>query len=215
MARSLGAEAFSPWTRHRRPPGRYGRAVRWLGVLVAAVLVGGCAPAAGDRPAGSAGSAAPITLPPRPHELRIDGVDPCSLITERQRAELGLDPRADPFVDDSRLYGGAVPSCLFQARSPRAVTVSTGIVTTVGVERFVDGELEADLRSATVDGFPVVVALPRQARDYCSALIDVAPGQLVDVVYRDVALAPPIAQDELCAAATRVAGGIVHVLAGR
>ena len=212
MARSLGAEAFSPWTRHRRPPGRYGRAVRWLGVLVAAVLVGGCAPAAGDRPAGSAGSAAPITLPPRPHELRIDGVDPCSLITERQRAELGLDPRADPFVDDSRLYGGAVPSCLFQARSPRAVTVSTRIVTTVGVERFLGTDIEAELRVTSAERYPVVVALPRAAHDYCSALIDVAPNQLVAVLYRDVALPPPLPQEQLCADAVTVAGAVLHTL---
>ena len=109
--------------------------MRWVGVLVVAVLLSGCSPAVGDRPAGSAG---PISLPPRPQELRIDGVQPCSLLTEQQRAELGLELRADPFVDDSRLYGRPVPSCLFQARSPRATTVSTRVVSTVGVERFLD-----------------------------------------------------------------------------
>ncbi len=185
--------------------------MRWVGVLVAAVLVSGCSPAVRDRPTGSAG---PISLPPRPQELRIDGVEPCSLLTEQQRAELGLELRADPFVDDSRLYGGPVPSCLFQARSPRATTVATGVVSTVGVERFLEGQLEAELSPVTADGFPVVVAKPRNARDYCTAVIDVAPGQLIDIQFGDVALPPPIPQDQLCKDSVRVAGAVVQTLAG-
>ena len=181
--------------------------MRWVGVLIAAVLVSGCAPAAGDRPEN------PISLPPRPQELRVDGVDPCALLTEQQRAELGLDPRADPFVDDSRLYGGPVPSCLFQARSPRATTVSTRVVSTVGIERFYDSDVDAELRPATAEGYPVLIALPRLARDYCSVMIDVAPNQLVAVLYRDVALPPPIPQDELCSDAVLVAGAVVRTLA--
>lgn len=204
LAVSWGSAAWRRWREHRE---RYGRLVRWVGMLVAAVLVSGCAPAGGGR------SAEPISLPPRPQELRVDGVDPCGLLTDPQRAELGLDPRADPFVDDSRLYGGPVPSCLFQARSPRATTVSTRVVTTVGIERYLNSDVEAELRPATVEGYPVLVALPWSASDYCSAVIDVAPNQLVAVLYRDVALPPPIPQDELCADAVSVAGAVVRTLA--
>ena len=92
--------------------------VRGAVVLVIMLLLAGCTTVAGQPgPADPTASA-----PTRPREVRIDGVDPCSLLTEEQRVELGLDGR--PRFDDSPLcsYPGDVPMCVFgglQASSGR------------------------------------------------------------------------------------------------
>jgi hypothetical protein len=74
----------------------------------------------------------PVELPPRPREVRLNGVDPCSLLTEQQRAELGLDAR------------------------------------------------------------PVFSQAPVGLTEYCSVVVEVAAGQLLDVQFRDGGRRPPI-----------------------
>ena len=59
-------------------------------LIVVFLLVGGCTSGpAGSAPAEPTG----LSLPPRPRDLRIDGVEPCSLLTAQQRTELGLEQR--------------------------------------------------------------------------------------------------------------------------
>lgn len=196
--------------------GGYGRAVRRV---LGAVLVGLVVLAAGCAPAPPPSEVAPppkgLQLPPRPRDVRIDGVDPCSLVTPAQRAGLGLDDRVDPFVDQSRLYQGSVPSCHLERPAPRNALIALGVVTTVGIDLFADGSLDADIRAASVRDFPAIVAVPRRFHDYCSVEIDVAPGQLIDVQFGDVALPPPIPQDELCRDAEQLGKAVMDTLLSR
>ena len=87
---TAGAPAHRPF----RPfPGtllRYRRAVRAVLLLVTAVLAAGCTTAVPGTPS----AAGPPPLPPRPREVRLDGVDPCSLLTSEQRADLGFQSAA-------------------------------------------------------------------------------------------------------------------------
>src|SRR5919109_3942694 len=104
----------------------YGRLV-WIrrALLVGVVLlVGGCTSVVGGQsaPVGSSESTG-IQLPPRPREVRLDGVDPCSLLTAEQRAELGLDRPPVFDLGPSRLYNGEVPLCAIRGFEPRAILV--------------------------------------------------------------------------------------------
>ncbi|GAA1300802.1 hypothetical protein GCM10009610_08710 [Pseudonocardia xinjiangensis] len=168
-----------------------------------AVLVAGCSAAGGEA---SPPDQARSGIPPRPHEVRIDGVDPCSLLTAEQRAELGLDGR--PVFDAApvALYGGAdVPLCAIRGFQPRAVAVGISVVTSAGMELYTSGDLAAEVRPVQVRGFPAVVALPTRFTGYCSVIVDVAPGQLLDVQFRDGGRNPPISRDQLCRDAEQVA----------
>jgi hypothetical protein len=184
-----------------------------LCVLTSACVVdGSAAPAASteSRPSEV------VDLPPRPREVRLDGVDPCSLLTEQQRAELGLDARPVFSQAPVGLYPGeGVPACDIRGFEPRAVAVGISLVTTVGIERFTSGELAAEIRPISVQGFPAVVAVPTRFTEYCTVVIDVAGGQLVDVQFRDGGRRPPIWQPQLCRDAEVVAGEVMASLLDR
>ncbi len=169
--------------------------------LVACVLAAGCTTAVEGTPSAPTG----VLLPPRPREVRLDGVDPCSLLTPEQRAELGLDgvPRyTDPYAE---LFGGNVPTCTITGLTREPIAVGIGVVTSAGIERWQSGDLAADVRPTTIAGFPAVVAVPRHLTDYCSVEVDVAAGQLLDVQFSDGGGTPPIPQTELCQRAVQVA----------
>ena len=80
---------------------------------------------------------------------------------------------------------------------PYAVGIAIGTVTTVGIERWQEGDLAVDVRPTKIVGFPAVVAKPAKFTDYCSVEVDAAEGQLLDVQFSDGGRKPAIPQDEL------------------
>jgi uncharacterized protein DUF3558 len=181
-------------------------------MIMVLLLLSGCTTVAGQpQPA----DPAPPTSagPARPRDMPIDGVDPCSLLTEEQREELGLDGR--PVFDSSptNLYpGGDVPACVVSGFEPRAVWVGVNLVATTGIERYTSGELLVDIRPTEVHGFPALTVIPRDFTEWCSVIVDIAPGQLIDVHFADGGRKPPIPQDQLCDDAAVVADRVMDTL---
>lgn len=202
---------------------RYGQRVRrgWLIGLVTLVVVLAACGGDGDvatpaEPIATAPSAAAgIELPPRPRDIRIDGIDPCSLLSAQQRAELGLDGEARTRPSSTQLYGSGNQICVISVYQPRYVLVGILVVTTTGIERWTAGELDARIVPVELEGFPALVAEPRQYTQYCNVIVDIAPGQLVDVQYRDGGNSPAIPQGELCMHARSVASSVVNTLQSR
>jgi hypothetical protein len=185
-----------------------------VGVLLAcvAVLLGGCS-GEGEP---SAAEPTGLALPPRPRDVPIDGVDPCSLLTEAQRAELGLDARPVFDLSPSALYPGPeVPACVIGGNVPRAITVGVSVVTSAGIEVFTSGDLAADVNPVEARGYPAVVAIPTRSPDWCTVIVDVAPGQLLDVQFADGGREPPIPQDQLCQGAETAADAVMTTLLAR
>jgi hypothetical protein len=148
--------------------------------------------------------------------VRIDGVDPCSLLTEAQRADLGLDARPVFDLSPSLLYPGPeVPACVIGGFEPRAITVGVSVVASAGIELFTSGELAADVTSVEVQGYPAAVAVPTRSPDWCTVVVDVAPGQLLDVQFADGGREPPIPQPQLCRDAEIVADAVMTTLLAR
>jgi hypothetical protein len=190
---------------------RYRRAVRALLLLVTAVLAAGCTTAVPGTPS----AAGPAPLPPRPREVRLDGVDPCSLLTATERAEAGLDGVPRYTNPPTPLFGGTVPTCTITGLQGRPVALGIGIVTTAGIERWQRNDLDAVVRDTSIAGFPSVVAIPKRATEYCSVEVDVAAGQLLDVQFSDGGGDPPIPQGELCSSAQRAATVMMQTLLAR
>ncbi|HEX5810613.1 MAG TPA: DUF3558 domain-containing protein [Pseudonocardia sp.] len=186
--------------------------MRFAPLLVTAVLAAGCTTVVAGTPSAPTG----VLLPPRPREIRLDGVDPCSLLTEEQRAALGLESEPRPgTISSSALYGGNVPICTMRGFTANATTLGIGLVTTAGIDLWTTGRLEADVTASNVHGFPAVVAVPRRFTEYCNVDVDVAQGQLVDLQFRDGGNRPQIPQSELCARARQAAEAVMASLLSR
>ena len=143
----------------------------------------------------------------------MDGVDPCSLLTVAQRKELGLDGSPVSGANKSALYnGGVVPLCSVRGNEPRAIIIAVSMVTSAGMDLWTSGTLAATVRPVQVGDFPAVTAVPTRFSDFCSVIVDVAPGELVDVQAGDGGRRPALPQPELCAAAQRAAGEAMATL---
>jgi hypothetical protein len=184
-----------------------------LGVLI--VLLAGCSTGGqaspADPPATQQASPTTVSLPPRPRDVPIDGIDPCSLLTREQRAELRLDQPPQFGTEASVLYPGDVSSCSIRGNEP-AMSVNISAVTTVGIEFWTSGEAIADIQAAEIAGFPALVARSRTLHDGCNVLLDVAPGQLLDVQTRSAGADPPIPEDQLCRDAEQAANLVMDTL---
>lgn len=188
-----------------------------VGVLVVtAVAVSACGspPPAEPPPPPPTTSAAPaprVDLPPRPRDIPVDDVDPCSLLTPADREEFGLD--GDPIVnsDVTPLLGPSV-SCDVLGFEPVDISAAVTVATEVGIERFTHDELAAEVEASDVAGFPAVVTHARGADDFCDVVIDVADGQLIDVRLSDSALDPDIPLEQLCADTHRLADRVLATL---
>src|ERR671915_347360 len=130
-------------------------------MIMVLLLLAGCTTITG-QPQPAAPAPPTSAGPARPRDVPIDDVDPCSLLTEEQREELGLDGR--PLLDrsPSLLFPGDVSMCVVSGFEPRAIAVGVSVVTTAGIEFFTSGELAADVRPIDVAGFPGAVAVPTQ-----------------------------------------------------
>ncbi|HEX4246317.1 MAG TPA: DUF3558 family protein [Pseudonocardia sp.] len=135
-----------------------------------------------DASAPSAASSAPSTaaLPPRPAELKLNGVKPCDLLTVTDEAKLGVGAGAVNDGADTWSSEG----CRWSDPSghPDNNWVALAVVRQGA---------DAALRSSTgaqvglVDGFPAVQTNSDSADPglSCKILLDVAPGQTLSVEY--------------------------------
>ncbi len=176
-----------------------------------ALLAAGCTTVVAGTPSAPTG----VLLPPRPREIRLDGVDPCSLLTAEQRA--ALDLTSEPHFSTSRveLFNGDVPTCTVHSSGPSSVVVGIGLVTTVGMERWSDPGLQAHVRIADVAGFPALVTIPTNSDSYCGVEVDVAHGQLLDVQALNGDDISAEAQTALCDRAAQSATAAMHTLVAR
>ena len=184
-----------------------------LGVLL--TLLAGCSTSGQASPADppTTASAAPtaVPLPPRPRDVPIDDVDPCILLTREQRAELQLDQPPQPRREPSLLYPGDVSACSIRGNEP-AISVSISLVATAGIEFWTSGQAAADLQPLEIVEFPALVARSQTLDDGCKVILDIAPGQLLDVQTRSAGADPPIPEDQLCRDAERAASLVVETL---
>lgn len=171
-------------------------------LLVAMAIIAGCSTAipgaASPVRAGNGGSVA--ELPHRPRELPLDNVDPCSLLTSNQRANLGLnEPNPRFSTNPVEIFGG--PSCSFFGSNPRNIGVSFTLTTNNGIEALTQpGAVLSEVIPTTVLEFPAVILREPSLPPDCLLIVDVAQGQFLNIFYTDNDL-PSVPVDQMCAAA--------------
>jgi len=214
----------------RRSPRSSGARVRdrpvWLllaGLLTLAALAGCTTSQAGQaisgdpppsRPSTTSGSpSARVSVPPRPAELRLDGVDPCALFTNAQLAQLQVD-RKRPSKDETPPYEG-MALCAIDSTKPPFDNYFVTAVTNEGVEAWFTGKRNVQSTLSSVAGFGAATfwisgAQGRNA-DACVVSVDVAAGQQLMVDF-DNDSKQTYTLEQLCQKAEQAAGMAVQNL---
>lgn len=153
------------------------------------VAVAGCTTAQAGTPTAShagprtspyrapANGSAGISLPPRPVDVPLTGVRPCSLLTAPQRAALGVSAGVPglpvQLADNS-------PTCNFRLADPTAGEYDVAVDTRGGIQRYLNANLAANVRQVSVGGFPAVdVTLkPPDLLQGCTTVVSVAGDQM-------------------------------------
>ncbi|GAA0526533.1 hypothetical protein GCM10011581_13090 [Saccharopolyspora subtropica] len=195
--------------------------MRWiigaLGAATAAATLTGCGLWYSERAVGTAPPSPPpppppttsAPPPPRPFELGLDGVDPCRLLTDDQRNQLGFD--RDPIPDSEAGFGNAA-TCSYRNTTGK-VGARLALITTEGMGVWTDDTAQVEATPVVIGGFPALVIKTPGLDLSCNVAVDVAEGQHLDVLYRDDGGRPPPPVDQLCAGAQRVAEDAISTLA--
>jgi hypothetical protein len=147
-------------------------------------------------------------LPPRPFELSLQNIDPCQLLSEDQRSQLGFD--REPMPDSEAGFGNAA-TCSYRNTTAK-VGARLALITTEGMTVWTDDTAQVDATPISVDGFPGLVIKTPGLDLTCNVAVDTAEGQHLDVLYRDDGGQPPPPVDQLCEGAEQVAEEAVRTL---
>lgn len=165
----------------------------WV-VLLAAVsaitLVAGCTsrepgtatadPTSGSSPQStedSSGSATPSEeIPSPPKDLSLNGLDPCTLFTDAQRAELKVD-EVRTRDSGSEQYKGMQECVLDVTKQEPFLNYSALAVTNEDVSVWLTGKRNVDAKLISVDGYPAAQFNTKGVDTDCVVAIGVAKGQ--------------------------------------
>jgi hypothetical protein len=161
-----------------------------IGVAVAAVAIAaaGCTTrdpgtAGPDTSSGSA-STPSVSLPPRPKTLNAANVDPCTLLTADQKAQLKIKS-AGPGPGNPQT--GATTSCSYQVSDPVGYTISVQIDPKRGVDYYLTYTGTWQERQLTLSNYPALQWIYK-GEDWngatgtdCETLVSIADGQALSV----------------------------------
>jgi hypothetical protein len=159
-------------------------------VVLAVMWTAGCAgspsPPNTSTPPATASTPSPSKspLPPRPTALRLNGLDPCSLLVPAQIGQF----RTEPGVSSVNNDGLGSQDCLWHgvAEKPDNIWIARANLTQ-GAEYYLGSVTGAEI--VTVGGFPAVqtTANLQNPKTHCTLFVDVAPGQSLQVQYGNLA----------------------------
>jgi hypothetical protein len=145
--------------------------------------------------------------------LKLDGVDPCTLFTSTQLAQLKLD-RKRKRIDQSNAYKG-MADCALDSSSPPFDHYSALAATNESIEVWLTGKRNVEAKLSSVSGFAAATYWFRGAHDHntadCTTSVDVAQGQSL-IVSADNDGKQTYTLDELCQRAEQAAGMAIQTL---
>ncbi|GAA3880972.1 hypothetical protein GCM10022243_52000 [Saccharothrix violaceirubra] len=174
-------------------------AVRTTALLTAvAALTAACTTEQpGKGMAASPTSAAPKTTTtekkPRPEEIKLDGIDPCQVLTDEQMKQLSVSRRTR-MNQDLVKDGSEDPVCNYGNNSSPRIIYGVGLVIGSGIDHWT-GNGNVDVKPTTVGGYSAVTLTFKGAPVDCALAIDIAGGQQF---YFDYEPGQAAAQDVMC-----------------
>lgn len=137
----------------------------------------------------------------RPRELRLDGVDPCKVLTPDQMATLSVNRTSRN--DSDIVKTGDVPTCEYSGVDTSRVNYGVGLVTTKGIEYW-RGSGNVDVERFDIGGYPAVQLTLTGTDEFdCAVSLDVADGQQLYVDFSAIGAKPT--QEQMCDNAKKAA----------
>jgi Protein of unknown function (DUF3558) len=193
---------------------RAGLLLASLGLLLAACSSHGSSQpdqtssAAAATDSTSASASPSVSLPPRPKEINLNGIQPCDLLTQQQREQLGLDQPPLP----AKAPAFHVPTCSIGSDKNRVATSVMPVPNKDLTYWFNKNEVNADPQVIQIAGFPALLDKTPGRTNFCNVDVGVAQGQFLDVMYRENGAKPPPSLDSLCDGAKQVATAAMQSL---
>jgi len=137
-----------------------------------------------------------VDIPARPRELPVDGLDPCSLLTDAQIAQLTITKVSPGEVEEGH-YKGTKNCTLRVDEMPPYYGYRVSTVTFEGIEVWLTPGRNIDpAKLISVGGYPAAEFHLQGADDECNVAVGVAEGQLLLVTVRP--LGDGFTLDQLC-----------------
>ncbi|OLF16746.1 DUF3558 domain-containing protein [Actinophytocola xanthii] len=162
-------------------------------------------PGASESPSPDEQTSTSVSAPPaRPRDIRLDDVDPCTLLPQADFAGYGLDKPGERSSDDN-----GASTCAWYGDLG---AMDANLVTHEGVEAR-EGRLLQIGPADPIDGFPAYTGTLPGDDMVCFIAVDVADGQYLDVQVRLYSL--PAGVDSVCDYAHQFASSIMSTLVKR
>jgi hypothetical protein len=183
-----------------------------VAIAAVALAAAGCTTSASGQPtpepgSSSTGNSTPqseqpgpttptVEIPPRPRDISLEGLDPCTLYTEEQRAQLKADDVKSGESDSNSFKGMKECTLSVEAQEP-FYDYSAMAVTFEGVEVWLTGERNVDAELISVQGFPAAKFKFLDVEDKdCAIAVGVADKQYLWVEIYPISRG--FTQEQLC-----------------
>jgi hypothetical protein len=135
-------------------------------------------------------------IPPPPKDLSLEGIDPCTLFTDAQMAQLGVDDSRSG-VAGSVVYKDMKNCALDKEKAEPFYSFDVVAATNVDVDYWINKPHNTDTELISIGGYPAAEFKTKgtQGAD-CAVALGVAKNQLLHVEF--VPLSEDYKQDQLC-----------------
>jgi hypothetical protein len=145
--------------------------------------------------------------------VKLDGTDPCKLLSANALQHFGVDKEPRSAKDST--FQALV--CDFSSNSTNTM-LSLIPVTKVGIDQFAPGKVTGDVQNQMIQGFPAVqIHTPGASagNDFCSVAVDVADGQVLHAMFAETGNKQPLTTDVVCQKANELADAAMTTLLAR
>jgi hypothetical protein len=151
-----------------------------------------------EQPSSTTSEPPSVEVPPRPRDLSLDGLDPCTLFTDTQRAQLRVDDvRADDGGSSGTIYKDMKQCTLDVTAAEPFNSYDVVAVTNVDFSFWLEEDSNADAELISVAGFPAAQFHIKGGGTYdCAIAVGVAENQHLHIEM--LPLSDDVTGDEIC-----------------
>lgn len=158
-----------------------------------------------DQSGGAGPGPGPVAIPPRPKEIKVDGLDPCKVLTKAQLDQIKVDRQRNLTWSKGQLTG--VPYCGMDGGEDKVFwSYELTLVTNQGIAPWFDGTRPVDAKLVNVGGFGAASYKGTGTTTVdCSTAVDVANGQQMIVTFTPTTRGK-FTQEQMCQKSQQAAG---------